>query len=192
MTRPMRILSKGTHEPRRSRHCDHCVSIVAYCLSSRPRQRLKTLLSRGAKESIDPTVAANSRLSRTPSRNATRGNAHDAAFALGPSPELRMAQQTASVFGDFKGPNIEVDQTHPIVAQSFVEEVAVSAHQRRAAQASQQGKDLVVFHSFATNIPANLAEVNTPLAQLCALTLEDVLVQHNHAQTGLSRYSSAC
>jgi hypothetical protein len=68
-----------------------------------------------------------------------------------------MAQETASVFGYFKRPHIEVDQTNPAVAKSFVEEVTVSAYENRAPYASQQGNDLLVLHSFATNIAANLA-----------------------------------
>ena len=146
----------------------------------------------GEMPSIDPTVPAHSRCSPPPHRNTTRGDAHDAAFALRPGFELRMPEQTASVLGNLKRPNIEVDQAHAVVAKSFVEEVEVSAYERRVPQGAQQGNDLVVFHSLTTDIAANLAELNTPPAQFCVLAREDVLVQNQHAQTDLSRYSSAC
>jgi hypothetical protein len=137
--------------------------------------------------SIDPTIAANSRRSRTPSRYAARIDAHDTTFALRPSLEFRMPEETASILGDFKRPNIEVGQTHPVAAKSFREEVAVPTYERGVPQPSQQGNYLLICHSLATNIPANLAEVKTLPAQLCALALEDVFVQNKHAQTGLSR-----
>ncbi len=135
----------------------------------------------------DPTRVACALGMSAPCRDATCGDTDDAALAQGPRLELRMAQQTSNVVGDLQRPNINVDQTNAVVAKRLVEEVAVSTNQQRAAQFSQQQDDLVVLHSLATDITSDLAEVNAPLAQACALTLEDVFIENAHTEAGLSR-----
>ena len=142
-------------------------------------------------ESVYPTITDKSRCPSTPDRDSTRGDSCDAALPLGPGLKFGVPQHPARVFGNFQRPNIEVDQTKTVVAQSFVVEIAVPGDERGSSQASQQRDDFVVLHSFAPDIITDVAEVNAPPVQLDALILDDVFIQYDHAGTGLSRKSSA-
>src|SRR5262249_941394 len=74
----------------------------------------------------------------------------------------------------------------------LAEEIPVAADERWMSNLLKQRQDFVVLHSFTADIAADLTEVNSPGTQPRSLTLEDVLIQHDQAETGLARYSSAC
>src|SRR5260221_670864 len=98
-----------------------------------------------------------------------------------------MPKQAPNVRSDLKWPNVEVDETITLGAQSIVEKIAVPRHKRGPTQRPQQRNNLVIERSLAGNIAADLAKGKPPTAKLRALAFEDVLVQHDHAETGLSR-----
>jgi hypothetical protein len=103
-----------------------------------------------------------------------------------------VSQPTACEFGNVERSNVKKHQTICTAAKSPVEEIAVAGDQRGASQSAKQRDDLVVVHSFAPDVAGNLTEMNSPRPQPCPLTLEDILVEHDHAGSGLSKYSSAC
>jgi hypothetical protein len=127
----------------------------------------------------------------TPRPNSAWSDAQNASLALRPRLELRVAKQAASVVGDVKRPNIQENQTETVIAQGLVEEIAIPAHKGRASQGSKPGNDVVILHSLASDITTDLHKGNAPLPEPRSLTLEHILVQDNHGETDLSRYSSA-
>ena len=141
--------------------------------------------------SIRPLIAGEAPSTSMPRRNSTRCDPQNTAFALGPGLELGVSEQTANVFGNFKWSNGKVNQTEAVAAESPLEEIAIPAHESGAPQALPQRDDLIVVDSLARDISADLDRANAPATQSCPLTLEDVLIQDNHAETGLFRYSSA-
>ena len=56
---------------------------------------------------------------------------------------------------------------------------------------NQQREDLVVAEALSTDLDADLACSNPPSVEELSLTLQDVLVQEDHAGAGCSVYSSA-
>ena len=121
-----------------------------------------------------------------PSRDSACRNAPDAAPALGPSLEVRVAQKAASILGNSERPNIEVDKTEMAAAQRFIVVIAVPRDKSRPSHRSEEWDDLVVQHTFATDVMADLTKGNVPAAQLEALVLDDVFIQDDHAGIGLS------
>ena len=104
---------------------------------------------------------------------------------------MRVPKQAANVVGNVKRPNVHENQTETVIAQGFVEEIAIPAHKGRASQRSEPGNDVVVLHPLVSDIATDLDERNAPLPEPRPLTLEHVFVQNNHVETDLSRYSSA-
>jgi hypothetical protein len=120
---------------------------------------------------------------KPPYRNPADCDTCHASFALRPRTEVGLSQETPNAISDIKRPDVEKRQAETIAAHALREEVWVSSEKRRPPQASQQWNDLVIQHSLATNIVANLAHAHAPFAKLRSLTLEDVLVENNHTDT---------
>src|SRR6266404_9549773 len=97
-----------------------------------------------------------------PSRDSACRNAPDAAPALGPSLEFRVAQKAASILGNSERPNIEVDKTEMAAAQRFIVVIAVPRDKSRPSHRSEEWDDLVVQHTFATDVMADLTKGNVP------------------------------
>ena len=84
--------------------------------------------------SVYPTIPGDSFRMSTPDREATCGDAYDAALSSGPGFEVGVPQHAANVSGDFKRPNIEVCQAIVVAAKCFLEDVPIAAEERRASQ----------------------------------------------------------
>jgi hypothetical protein len=91
-----------------------------------------------------------------------------------------VSQQAARVISDFEGPGIEVNQAHPVAAQSFIEEIAVPSNEGWTSQGTQQRNDFIALHSLPTNIASDLAKVGASAQKSCPLALEHVFVQDDH------------
>src|SRR5205085_231954 len=83
---------------------------------------------------------------------------HRATGAAGEVDVFVRAQQTAHIRGDFERPNIKVHETISVAAQSSLEKVAIAAEERGTPQPAQQGDDLIVLHSFASDLESNLRD----------------------------------
>src|SRR5262249_41738579 len=140
--------------------------------------------------SIHPGAAGDPLGMRPPDVDATRRQSRYATLALPPRLEIAMPQETVHVLGDVERANVEKDQAVVSARKLLAEEIPVAADERWMSNLLKQRQDFVVLHSFTADIAADLTEVNSPGTQPRSLTLEDVLIEHDQAETGLSRYSS--
>jgi hypothetical protein len=104
---------------------------------------------------------------------------------LRPGLEAAVSDQPADAFCDAKRFDIEKNQTVSLVAEPLLEEVAVSSNECRMTQAMQQDDDIVVAYAFAPGPCPNLEQVNPARLQRSTLTRKDILVENNHADSGL-------
>src|SRR6266851_3997466 len=114
------------------------------------------------------------------------------AHSLGLGVELAMAKHTPSKLSHLQGWNIEPDQTVFLVAEVTPVKTEVAGEEGWMPQTVQKRNDLFVLHALSSQVVANVANGDTPLAQEHTLTRKDILIQDVHEGTGSTLYSSAC
>jgi hypothetical protein len=103
-----------------------------------------------------------------------------------------MAKKLANVLRYDEWSRTGLHQAVSVTAESLLEEVAIPAEERRPPHPPQQHNDFFILHSLASGIESDLTQVNPPRNESDPLALQDVLVKHNHAETGLSKDSPEC
>src|SRR3970040_2351272 len=118
-------------------------------------------------------------------------NTNHSAHTLRLGIEVWVTEQTACESRNLRLPDVHVGEAVPRIAQITAVETKIECEEGGAAETAQEGDDLVVLHSFPSNVVANLTNRHPPTAEEMTLTGRDVFVQNNHAGAGSSRYSWA-
>lgn len=95
-------------------------------------------------------------------------------------------------FGNHLIFNIQMYEAISPMAQATIVKIRIEGEKCRTVILVQEGDYLVIFHSFAANIVANLPDGDTPALQQGSLTLGDVLIQDIHAGRDSWAYFAAC